>query len=49
MYGESVALIDKGKIVKIDRSDILLKSEDIKIVYEINIREFMINVLEKWR
>lgn len=49
MYGERVALIDKGKIVKIDRSDILLKSEDIKNVYGINIREFMINVLEKWK
>lgn len=49
MYGERVALIDKGKIVKIDRSESLLKSEDIKNVYGINIREFMVNVLEKWR
>ncbi|MDQ0148981.1 ABC transporter ATP-binding protein [Eubacterium multiforme] len=48
LYADRVALIDNGKIVDIDYSENILKSKKLEDVYGINIREFMLKVLEKW-
>ncbi|MGL4848904.1 MAG: ABC transporter ATP-binding protein [Clostridium sp.] len=48
MFSERSILIDDGKIVLNEKSEEVLKSENIEKVYGINIRSFMLEALKKW-
>lgn len=48
MFSERSILIDNGKIVLNEKSEEVLKSENIEKVYGINIRSFMLEALKKW-
>ena len=49
MFSEEVIMIKDGVIVSKGKTVEVLKEDDLKEVYEINIKEFMIEALEKWR
>lgn len=48
-FSEEVILIKNGKIVSTGDSNLILNSEKLKDVYDIDIRMFMLEALEKWR
>ncbi|MGL5478156.1 MAG: ABC transporter ATP-binding protein, partial [Clostridium sp.] len=48
-FSEEVILIKNGKIVSTGDSNTVLNSDKLKEVYDIDIRKFMLEALEKWR
>ncbi|MEF9951003.1 MAG: ABC transporter ATP-binding protein [Clostridium sp.] len=48
-FCENVALMDKGEIVVNSSSKKVFNSDDIKEVYKIDVKKYMINTLEKWK
>lgn len=49
MFSEDVIMIKNGEVVDIGKTKDVLKEEKLADVYGINIREYMLEALEKWR
>lgn len=48
-FGNNVAMLDNGKIVSYGKPEIVLAGKKLKNVYDIDIKQFMEEVLEKWK
>lgn len=48
MFSERAILINDGKIIKNDKVEKVLKSDEIKEVYGLDIRQYMIDSLKVW-
>ncbi|MEF9953534.1 MAG: ABC transporter ATP-binding protein [Clostridium sp.] len=48
-FCENVALMDKGEVIINSSANNVFNSDDLKTVYKIDVKKFMINTLEKWK
>lgn len=48
-FGEKVVMMDRGKIVATGNAREVLNGDKLKKVYGIDVKEFMIDALEKWK
>jgi iron complex transport system ATP-binding protein len=48
-FGDTAVLMDKGKITACGKPENILDGETLKSIYDIDIRKFMIESLEKWK
>lgn len=48
-FGEKVLLLNKGQIIKEGTPKEVFTGKELKEVYKIDVKEFMINALEKWK
>ena len=48
-FSDEVCLLNDGKIISHGKSKEVFNSEKLQQVYEIDVKKFMLNVLEKWK
>ena len=48
-FGENVLLLDKGRIIKEGKAEEVLGGIELEDVYGIDIKGFMLEILQKWK
>lgn len=48
-FGEKVVMMDNGRIIKSGTPNEVLNGDELKKVYGIDVKSFMLNALEKWK
>ena len=48
-FGERALMLKEGKVVNVGVTREVLNSKDLEEVYGIDIKEFMVTILEKWK